>query len=107
MLAINPVEVPKSLVNEEIDSLRNQALQQYGQLDTSKFDVRALMPDDLFREQALRRTSLGLLISEIIVKNNLKPDSERVRSLIKARRLRTNPQGVIDYYYATPTCWPA
>ncbi|MFO1367672.1 MAG: trigger factor [Marinagarivorans sp.] len=103
LLAINPVEVPKSLVNEEIDSLRNQALQQYGQLDTSKFDVRALMPDDLFREQALRRTSLGLLISEIIVKNNLKPDSERVRSLIEsAAASYEDPQGVIDYYYATP-----
>ena len=47
LLAINSVEVPKSLVNEEIDALRNQALQQYGQIDISKLDVRALMPDEL------------------------------------------------------------
>lgn len=103
LLAINSVEVPKSLVNEEIDALRNQALQQYGQIDISKLDVRALMPDELFREQAQRRTSLGLLISEIIVKNSLRPDGDRVRSLIEsAAASYEDPQGVIDYYYATP-----
>lgn len=103
LLAANPVEVPKSLVNEEIDALRQQALQQYGQLDTSKFDVRALMPDDLFREQALRRTSLGMLISEIIQKHSIRPDANRVRNLIEtAAASYEDPQGVIDYYYATP-----
>ncbi|HEY6528020.1 MAG TPA: trigger factor [Cellvibrionaceae bacterium] len=103
LLAINPVEVPKSLVLEEIDALRKQALQQYGQLDTSKFDVRALMPDDLFREQAQRRTSLGMLISEIIVKHSIKPDGARVRSLVESFAASyEDPQGVIEYYYATP-----
>lgn len=103
LLAVNPVEVPKSLVNEEIDALRNQALQQYGQLDTSKFDVRALMPDDLFREQAQRRTSLGMLISEIIAKHSIKPDGIRVRSLVESfASSYEDPQGVIEYYYSTP-----
>jgi trigger factor len=103
LLNVNPVEVPKSLVNEEIDALRNQALQQYGQLDTSKFDVRALMPDDLFREQALRRSSLGLLIAEIITKHNIQPDSERVRSLVENFAASyEDPKGVVEYYYGTP-----
>jgi trigger factor len=103
LLATNPIEVPKSLISEEIDVLRNQALQQYGQLDITKFDVRALMPDDLFREQAQRRTSLGMLISEIITKHSVRPDSDHVRSLIEGFAASyENPQGVIDYYYATP-----
>lgn len=99
LLQQNPIEVPKALVQDEIEALRKQTLQQYGQLNT-KLDVKALLPDDMFREKALRRTTLGLLISEVMVKNQLKPEESRVRALIEtAAATYEQPQSVIDYYY--------
>jgi trigger factor len=101
LLKANTIEVPKSLVQEEIQALRSQALQQYGQLDTSKLDVKRLLPDDVFRAQAERRTALGLLISEVVIKHSIKADKARVRTLIETlASTYEDPEGVIQYYYS-------
>ena len=54
LLAANQFDVPKSLVAEEINALRSQALQQYGQL-SAKLDVKSLLPDELFQAQVAPR----------------------------------------------------
>jgi trigger factor len=100
LLDANQIETPKSLVQNEIDVLRQQAMQQYGQL-SARLDVRSLLPDDLFRKQAERRTALGLLISEIVSQQKITVDNDRVRKLVESiASTYEDPESVINYYYS-------
>lgn len=100
LLESNPIDVPKSLVDGEIEVLRDQAIQQYGEAVKS-IDIRALLPDDMFRDQAIQRTSLGLLVSAIVSQEKMTADKDVVRSLIvDAAASYEDPEDVINYYYS-------
>jgi trigger factor len=91
--------VPKALVAEEIQAVRNQTVQQFGG-SAGNLDFAKLLPDDMFREQAERRVKLGLLLNQIIGNDGIKADPERVRSTIEEMAATyEDPQEVIDYYY--------
>ncbi len=95
----NPIEIPRALVINEIDTLRRQQLQQYGQIPEN-IDVRAMLPDDMFRKDAERRTLLGLLVSEVINQEKLKVDTARVREMIEnIASTYEDSESVINYYY--------
>jgi trigger factor len=70
----NPVEVPRALIDEQVQEL---------QLDTARRmgirDARALPPRERFEEPAQRRAALGLVISQIVQSQALAVDRERVR----------------------------
>lgn len=100
LLEANTIDIPKALVQQEIDVLRQQAVQQYGQL-SAKLDVRSLLPDDLFRKRAERRTALGLLISEVVSAQKITVDNDRVRKLVESiAATYEDPESVISYYYS-------
>ncbi len=92
------VDIPKALVSSEIDTLRKQMLQQFG--DAAKnFDASSLLPDSMFEEQAKKRVALGLLVSEIIKAEELKPDEEKVQEAIgQMAATYHEPEAVIQYY---------
>lgn len=95
LLANNPVEVPKALVDQEIDGLRQQAARQFG---GQGFDASQL-PAELFQDEATKRAKLGLLISEVIQKNELKVEDERVQAFLEdMAQAYQEPQQVIDFY---------
>jgi trigger factor len=95
------LEVPKALIDQEITALRNQMFQQYGGLGNQNLDLKALLPDTMFVENAERRVKLGLVLAEIVAKNELKPGREKVREVIEEMASTyQNPQEVIDYYYS-------
>lgn len=99
LLEKNPVDVPKALVQSEIKALRQQTLQQYGQLD-SNLDFSSLLPDNLFEERAQRRTALGLLISEVVTKEGMKVDKDRLKEMIEGiASTYEDPESVVNYYY--------
>ena len=75
LLAANKLELPKTLVDDEIERLRQDALTRIGVRDTKKAPE---LPRDLFEEQAVRRVSLGLLVGEIINQQQIKADPKRV-----------------------------
>jgi len=55
----------------------------------------------LFESDAERRVKLGLLVAEIIKKNELKPDPDKVRSTIESMAASyEDPKQVVDYYYS-------
>lgn len=100
LLTANTIETPKALVQQEIDVLRQQAVQQYGQL-SAKLDVRSLLPDELFRKRAERRTALGLLISEVVSGQKITIDNDRVRKLVESiAATYEDPESVVNYYYS-------
>lgn len=93
------LQVPKALIDQEIEALRNQMLQQFGGA-AMKLDVKTLLPDDMFSEQAGRRVRLGLLLNELITKNDVKADADKVRAAIEEMASTyEDPQEVINYYY--------
>ncbi len=96
LLATNEVEVPKALVGNEIDRLRQQAVQQFGGASIKPEQL----PAELFEEQAKRRVSLGLIVAEVVKQNDIKPDNDRVRTMVEElASAYQEPQQVISWYY--------
>lgn len=98
LIEANPVDVPESLAAAEIDTLRQQAMQRFGQgaqnLDPS------MLPDELFREQAGKRVALGLILGEVIKQKGLQADPARVREAIEdVASTYEQPEQVINWYY--------
>jgi trigger factor len=101
LLEANSVDLPSALVSSEIKVLREQMMQQFGGMQQNKsLDLESLLPDDMFKEQAERRVSLGLLLGEVIKGNEIKVEADQVRSTIEALAASyDDPQEVINYYY--------
>lgn len=98
LIASHTTEVPKALVANEIQVLRNQMLQRFGG-QQQNFDVKALLPDTMFQEEANRRVMLGLIVGEIVKSNKLKPDAKRVRAMIEEiASTYQEPKEVVEYY---------
>jgi trigger factor len=95
------VELPNALISAEIETLREQMMQQFGGMQQNKnLDLKALLPDDMFTEQAQRRVALGLILGEIIKQNDVKADPERVRNYIEQNAASYDkPEEVVNYYY--------
>ncbi|MGH8279809.1 MAG: trigger factor [Gammaproteobacteria bacterium] len=75
VLAANPVTVPKSLVDQDIEHLRHDAEARMGVRDARK---SVDLPRELFAADAERRVSLGLIIGELIKQLKLEVDERRV-----------------------------
>ena len=96
LLALNPVDVPASLVEQEVNGLRQQAARQFGNMEG--FDPSQL-PAELFSEEATKRAKIGLLISEVIQKNELKVEDDRVRAFLEdMAQAYQEPQQVVEFY---------
>ncbi|MBA1228096.1 trigger factor [Pseudomonas viridiflava] len=95
LLAANPIDVPKALLENEVNRLRVQAVQQFG--GNIKPDQ---LPAELFEEQAKRRVELGLIVAEVVKQFDLKPDDARVRDLIQEMASAyQEPEQVVAWYY--------
>lgn len=96
LIAANPMEIPKALVNQEAERMKQQMvqdMQQRGQRSTVD------LPASVFAEQARRRVHLGLLVSEIIDQQKLSPTEDQLRETVADfAESYENPQEVIDYY---------
>ena len=95
------VEVPSSLVAQEIEGMRGQMFQQFGGQPSPEMDLKSILPDDMFREQADRRVKLGLLLGEMINKFELHADPAKVRETIEdIASTYQEPEEVINWYYS-------
>ena len=95
LLAANPIEVPKALLENEVNRLRVQAVQQFG----GNIKPEQL-PVELFEEQAKRRVVLGLIVAEVVKQFELKPDDAKVREMIEEMASAyQEPEQVIAWYY--------
>nr|MBO2512121.1 trigger factor [Gammaproteobacteria bacterium] len=95
LLAANPIEVPKALLENEVNRLRVQAVQQFG----GNIKPEQL-PAELFEEQAKRRVVLGLIVAEVVKQFELKPDEAKVREMIEEMASAyQEPEQVISWYY--------
>jgi trigger factor len=95
------VEIPKALIEQEIEGMRNQMFQQFGGAGGQDLDLKSLLPDEMFQENAERRVKLGLVMAEYIGQQQLKADADKVRDMIEEMASTyQDPEEVINYYYS-------
>lgn len=98
LVNVTEVELPKAMVDNEINNLRRQTIQQYG--GGQKIDP-SILPAEMFQAQAEQRVSVGLIMNEIIQQNGLKADPSKVREIVEElAEGYENPQEVIAWYYS-------
>jgi trigger factor len=87
LLAKNPVEVPRNLIDGEIDQLKQQEGKQG-------------LEATLLEAEAERRVKLGVLVSEIVKQNQIQIDPDRVREAIETIAASyEKPEEVVQWYY--------
>jgi trigger factor len=69
----NPIELPRALVEEQVQALQIEAARRLGVREASQ-----VPPRDPFVEPARRRVALGLLMSHIVQTQGLKLDRQRL-----------------------------
>lgn len=97
LLEAHDVDIPAALIAQEVDVLRQQAMQRFaGQMDPKNMPE---LPADMFEEQAKKRVKTGLLLGEVIKVNELKVDVNKVDELIaSAASAYEDPKEVVEYY---------
>lgn len=94
-----PLTVPNTLVDMEIENLMKPYIETAKKQKMKLEDLK--LPRDVFEGQAKRRVALGLILSEIIQKNAIKLDNNKVRSTIEdMARSYERPEDVINWYYS-------
>ncbi|QMU61318.1 MAG: trigger factor [Gammaproteobacteria bacterium] len=92
------VDIPNALEKQEIEALRGQAMSNMQMPDNSGLPDDVL-PDRLFEEEAKKRISLGLIISEIVQKKEIKVDQDKVAQQLQVISAGYGkPDEVIQYY---------
>ncbi len=94
----NPIAVPEALINDEIGRLQQDAQQRLGLSDPSQ-----VPPASVFEDQARRRVRLGLLMNELISKEKIETNSERVEQrLLEMAGDYQEPEQVVRAYRTNP-----
>lgn len=101
VLEKNKIDVPNALIQQEIGVMRRQMLQQFGggaQFDG--LDLNSLLPAEMFSEEATRRVTLGLLLSQVVEDKAIKATDEKVREAVEEIASAYEVANeVIDWYY--------
>ncbi|MGV6807102.1 MAG: trigger factor, partial [bacterium] len=97
LVELHDFVVPTALVKNEINGMKQQMLQQFG--GGAGFDA-SMLPDDMFTDRAEKRVRSGLIFSEVVKANKIKPDPDKVRLKIEEiASTYEEPEEVVSYYY--------
>ncbi|OIQ73186.1 trigger factor [mine drainage metagenome] len=95
-----PVDLPSALVENEIRELTASAREDLAERGMKDAD-KALLPQELFKEQAERRVRLGLIVSELVKQHELQPRPEQIRSYVEELAASyEQPDELVRWYYA-------
>jgi len=96
------ITVPNTLVDEEVENLIKPYVETAKRQKLKLEDLQ--LPREVFEEQAKRRVALGLILAEIIQKNAITLDSNKVRTTIEdMAESYERPKDVVAWYYADET----
>jgi trigger factor len=94
-------EVPRSLLDAEIQRMQQQAVEDLKQRGMTTQDLT--LPPDLFADRASRRIKVGLLVAELVKKNDLGPKPEQIRKVIEEHAESfEQPEQLVRWYYGDP-----
>lgn len=100
LLKITKFDLPKALVGWEMQSLMQQAVQD---MESRGMKTKGMpsLPPELFRERAEKRVRLGLILSNLVQKFELKAKPEQVRALVEDyAQSFDEPEDVVSWHYA-------
>ncbi len=98
LLAANPIELPKSMVDAQVRELQIDAARRMGARDASQ-----IPPPEGFQEPARRRVALSLLIGEIIRTANIQVDQTQVQTRFEELAAQYPDQGqAMQQYRSNP-----
>jgi trigger factor len=102
LLDATKVDVPKALVESEIERLRELTRQDFAARGMPmKEDVP--LPAAMFEKQAERRVNLGLILAELVKGHQLQAKPEQVRAAVEQQaESYEHPQEVVRWYYQQP-----
>jgi len=88
-------DVPQSLVEDEVQRLSHAA----GAASPAAAGATAVPPSEVLQQTARHRVRLGLLIGELVARNNLRPRQDQVRKAVEAvAQSYEKPNEVIQWY---------
>jgi trigger factor len=94
-------EVPRALLDSEIQRMQQQAVEDLKQRGMTTQDLS--LPPDLFTDRASRRIKVGLLVAELVKKNDLGPKPDQVRKVIEQHAESfEQPEQLVRWYYGDP-----
>ncbi|EKE01046.1 MAG: hypothetical protein ACD_21C00232G0006 [uncultured bacterium] len=101
LLDSNPIEVPKVLIENELDRLAERWQERFAHQKTEK--KLPEFPRKEFEPQAQRSVSLGLLLSAVIKENNIKAEQKELRAKIEEMAsIYDDANKMVDWYFADP-----
>ncbi|MEI8573212.1 trigger factor [Methylomonas sp. LW13] len=93
------IAMPNALIDQEIQALMKPYAERAKNMRLKLEDLN--LPRDAFEAQAKRRVALGLILGEIIQKNDIKVDADKVRAVIDdMAKSYERPEDVVNWYYA-------
>lgn len=97
LLELNKLEVPAALIDNEAETLKQQMMQQM-QIPKGKEGVN--LDAELFKGEAEKRVTLGLLLGEAIRANELKVESDILKAKVEEiASTYEKPEEVVRWYY--------
>ena len=100
LVAKAELDLPQSIVQSEVDRLKDGALADLKQRGIKDAD-KAPIPDDIFRPQAEQRVRMGLVVAEVVKANDLHAKPEQIRAHIEELAASyERPEDVSKWYYS-------
>jgi len=92
------VALPTSMVDQEVEALMKPYIENAKKQNLDINDVKPAAAN--FEEQAKRRVGLGLILAEVIQKNEIKAESSAVKTVIDGlAESYEKPEEVVSWYY--------
>jgi trigger factor len=99
LIKVSELEVPKALVDQDVERLVEMARQDMAQRGMNVKDMP--LPSELFTAQAERRVRLGLILAEVVKANNLEATQDQVKAQVEEfAQSYEDPQQVLKFYYS-------
>ena len=94
----NQIDIPQSMILAEANNLRNNSAQQMG-LEIEKLQDDQF-PLETFKENALKRVRLGVLINKLIEENDIKVDNDTLKKEIEQKsKSFKDPDQYVNWIY--------
>ena len=101
LAAVSELMLPRSLVENEVMRLQDQAVQDLQSRGMTTKDLQ--LPSELFVERAEKRVKLGLILSEVVKQHELRAKPEQVRSMVEEHAESfEDPAQMVRWYYSDP-----
>jgi trigger factor len=101
LLTVNPIEVPKALVDVESEQMAQSSRQEMESRGMSAKNIP--VEASWFTDQATRRVKLGLILAELVKAKDLHAKPEQVRAIVDDFAATfEDPKEVVRWYYSQP-----